>query len=78
MRTSIDLDDQLMVDAKIYALRNQKSFKDLVSDSLKKEIYEQSKQSDTLAAELVLKLVQNKIINPEQTWKVVDIVKKIF
>lgn len=78
MRTSIDLDDQLMVDAKIYALRNQKSFKDLVSDSLKKEIYEQSKQSDTLAAELVLKLVQNKIINPEQKWKVVDIVKKIF
>lgn len=78
MRTSIDLDDQLMVDAKIYALRNQKSFKDLVSDSLKKEIYGQSKQSDTLAAELVLKLVQNKIINSEQASKVADIVKKIF
>lgn len=42
MRTSIDFEDQLLTEAKIYALRNGLTLKELVTKLLEKELKEKN------------------------------------
>lgn len=46
MRTTLDIDDQLLVEVKIYALRNNLTLKELITKLLEKEMKEKSLKSN--------------------------------
>ncbi|NBW71081.1 MAG: hypothetical protein EBR32_06735 [Bacteroidetes bacterium] len=79
MRTSIDLDDDLLLQAKIHAVNNNTSLKDIITISLQKELGIKTSESQESILEVVNKLVEYDIIKNEDRNRAAElIIKSLF
>lgn len=79
MRTSIDLDDDLLLQAKIHAVNNNTSLKDIITISLHKELGIKTSESQESILEVVNKLVEYDIIKNEDRNRAAElIIKSLF
>lgn len=73
MRTSIDLDDDLLLQAKIYAVKNQTSLKYIITKSLQKELGIKTSESQEFILEMVDKLIKYDIMKSEDKHRAVEL-----